>query len=171
MAEQEKNQFVSDETANQYLTFVLDNENYALNVGRVREVLELTDITRIPRMPDYMKGVINVRSKVLPVVDLRLKFGMEEAEETVDTAIIVTDVAAGENTVTIGCRADAVDQVVDIPPENIEPPPRVGTRISADFIQGIGKVDEKFIIILNLDQVFAADELEAADSGAKVAQK
>ena len=170
MAEQEKNQFVSDETANQYLTFVLDNENYALNVGRVREVLELTDITKIPRMPDYMKGVINVRSKVLPVVDLRLKFGMEEAEETVDTAIIVTDVAAGEDSVTIGCRADAVDQVIDIPPENIEPPPRVGTRISADFIQGIGKVDEKFIIILNLDQVFAADELEAVDSGAKVAQ-
>ena len=170
MAEQETNQFVSDETANQYLTFVLDNENYALNVGRVREVLELTDITRIPRMPDYMKGVINVRSKVLPVVDLRLKFEMEEAEETVDTAIIVTDVAAGEDTVTIGCRADAVDQVIDIAPESIEPPPRVGTRISADFIQGIGKVDEKFIIILNLDQVFAADELEAVDSGAKVAQ-
>ena len=121
-------------------------------------------------MPDYMKGVINVRSKVLPVVDLRLKFGMEEAEETVDTAIIVTDVAAGEDSVTIGCRADAVDQVIDIPPENIEPPPRVGTRISADFIQGIGKVDEKFIIVLNLDQVFAADELEAVDSSAKVAQ-
>ena len=96
-------------TANQYLTFVLDKENYALNVGQVREVLELTEITRIPRMPDYMKGVINVRSKVLPVVDLRLKFEMEEAEETVDTAIIVTDVAAGEDSVTIGCRAEAVD--------------------------------------------------------------
>jgi purine-binding chemotaxis protein CheW len=170
MAEQETNQFVSDETANQYLTFVLDNENYALNVGRVREVLELTEITRIPRMPDYMKGVINVRSKVLPVVDLRLKFEMDEAEETVDTAIIVTDVAAGEDSVTIGCRADAVDQVIDIAPEDIEPPPRVGTRISADFIQGIGKVDEKFIIILNLDQVFAADELQAVESGARVTQ-
>jgi purine-binding chemotaxis protein CheW len=157
-------------TANQYLTFVLDNENYALNVGRVREVLELTELTKIPRMPDYMKGVINVRSKVLPVVDLRLKFGMEEAEETVDTAIIVTDVSPGTDTVTIGCRADAVDQVIDIPPEDIEPAPKVGTRISADFIQGIGKVDEKFIIILNLDQVFAAGELEAVDSGASVAQ-
>ena len=78
--------------------------------------------------------------------------------------------AAGEDSVTIGCRADAVDQVIDIPPENIEPPPRVGTRISADFIQGIGKVDEKFVIILNLDQVFAADELQAVESGAKVAQ-
>ena len=157
-------------TANQYLTFVLDNENYALNVAKVREVLELTELTKIPRMPDYMKGVINVRSKVLPVVDLRLKFEMDEAEETVDTAIIVTDVAAGDDSVTIGCRADAVDQVIDIPPENIEPPPRVGTRISADFIQGIGKVDEKFIIILNLDQVFAADELQAVESGTKVAQ-
>ncbi len=170
MAEQGTDQFVSDETANQYLTFVLDNENYALNVGCVREVLEITDITRIPRMPDYMKGVINLRSKVLPVVDLRLKFQMQEAEETVDTAIIVTDVAAGEDSVTIGCRADAVDQVIDIPPENIEPPPRVGARISAEFIQGIAKVDERFIIILNLDQVFGADELEAVDSGAKVAQ-
>ncbi|MFP4565657.1 MAG: chemotaxis protein CheW [Spirochaetaceae bacterium] len=170
MPEHGTNEFVSDETANQYLTFVLDNENYALNVGRVREVLELTEVTKIPRMPDYMKGVINVRSKVLPVVDLRLKFGMPEAEETVDTAIVVTDVAAGEDSVTIGCRADAVDQVIDIPPENIEPPPRVGTRISADFIRGIGKVEEKFIIILNLDRVFEADELEAVDSGARVAQ-
>lgn len=170
MAEQQPNQFASDETANQYLTFVLDNENYALNVGKVREVLELTEITRIPRMPDYMKGVINVRSKVLPVVDLRLKFGMAEAQDGVDTAIIVTDVAAGEEAVTIGCRADAVDQVIDIPPEDIEPPPRVGTRISADFIQGIGKVDDQFIIILNLDEVFAADELQAVDSGSRVTQ-
>ena len=157
-------------TANQYLTFVLDSENYALNVGRVREVLEMTEVTKIPRMPDYMKGVINVRSKVLPVVDLRLKFGMNEAEETVDTAIIVTEIQAGEDSVTIGCRADAVDQVIDIPPEDIEPPPKVGTRISSDFIQGIGKVEEKFIIILNLDQIFAADELEAVESGARVAQ-
>jgi len=95
---------------------------------------------------------------------------MNEAEETVDTAIIVTEIQAGEDSVTIGCRADAVDQVIDIPPEDIEPPPKVGTRISSDFIQGIGKVEEKFIIILNLDQIFAADELEAVESGARVAQ-
>jgi purine-binding chemotaxis protein CheW len=156
-------------TQNQYLTFVLDGENYALEVARVREVLELTEVTKIPRMPDYMKGVINVRSNVLPVVDLRLKFGLEEAEETVDTAIIVADVAAGADTVTIGCRADAVDQVIDIPPDDIEPAPRVGTRVSADFIRGIGTVDEKFVIILNLDQVFAVEELQAVESGSRAA--
>ncbi|MFP4068198.1 MAG: chemotaxis protein CheW [Spirochaetaceae bacterium] len=156
---------MSEETTeNQYLTFVLDNENYALNVGRVQEVLEMTEITRIPRMPDYMKGVINVRSKVLPVVDLRLKFGLPEAEDTINTAIIVADVPAGEETVTIGCRADAVDQVIDILPEAIEPPPRVGTRVDADFIAGIGKMDEQFVIILDLGAVFADEELEEVGS-------
>lgn len=155
---------------NQYLTFKLENEYYALNVGRVQEVLELSQVTKIPRMPDYMKGVVNIRGRVLPVVDLRLKFGMPEAEDTVDTAIIVAEVSAGESTVTVGCRADAVDQVVDIAPENVQPAPRVGTSVSAEFIEGIGKLDEQFVILLDVDAVFEQDELEIVESGTELEQ-
>jgi purine-binding chemotaxis protein CheW len=160
----------SETTVNQYLTFILDGEYYALPVATVREVLELQDVTKIPQMADYMKGVINVRGSVLPVIDLRLKFGIPEAESTVDTAIIVTDVSAQDGQVTVGCQADSVDEVLDIPPENIEPAPRVGTKIKADFIKGIGKNNERFIMILDIDQVFRADELEALEAGSRVAQ-
>ncbi len=146
---------------NQYLTFVLDSERYALNVTQVREVLEVATIHRIPHMPDYMKGVTNIRGKVLPVVDLRLKFGMGELEDTVDTAIIVAEVGSGEDGVAVGCRADAVDQVIDIPDENIEPAPRIGTRVDGELIQGIGKVDDAFVVILRLDKVFGEHELTA----------
>ena len=160
----------TETTANQYLTFVLAGEYYALPVATVREVLELQEVTRIPQMADYMKGVINVRGSVLPVIDLRLKFGMEEAEATVDTAIVVTDVAAGDDRVTVGCQADSVDEVLDIPPENIEPAPRVGTKVNADFIKGIGKNNEHFIMILDIDRVFRDDELEALEAGSRMAQ-
>ncbi|NBC28433.1 MAG: chemotaxis protein CheW [Spirochaetes bacterium] len=160
----------TETTVNQYLTFVLDGEYYALPVGTVREVLELQDVTKIPQMADYMKGVINVRGSVLPVIDLRLKFGMAEAESTVDTAIIVTDVSAGDGQVTVGCQADSVDEVLDIPPENIEPAPRVGTKIKADFIKGIGKNNERFIMILDIDRVFHEEELEALEAGSQLAQ-
>ena len=153
---------MNDHGTNQYLTFVLDAERYALNVTKVREVLEVTTIHHIPHMPDYMKGVTNVRGKVLPVVDLRLKFGMEEIEDTVDTAIIVTEVGSDEDSLTVGCRADAVDQVIDISDENIEPAPRIGTRVDGEFIQGIGKVDDTFVVILRLEKAFGEEELTAA---------
>ncbi len=162
---------MSTETSvNQYLTFILAGEYYALPVATVQEVLELQDVTRIPQMADYMKGVINVRGSVLPVIDLRLKFGMEAAETTVDTAIIVTEVSTGDSSVTVGCQADSVDEVLDIPPENIEPAPRVGTKIKADFIRGIGKNNEHFIMILDIDRVFEQEELQAMEESSKVAQ-
>ncbi|MFW5729545.1 MAG: chemotaxis protein CheW, partial [Spirochaetota bacterium] len=159
----------TETTTNQYLTFVLAGEYYALPVATVREVLELQEVTRIPQMAEYMKGVINVRGSVLPVIDLRLKFGMEEAETTVDTAVIVTDVTAGDDVVTVGCQADSVDEVLDIPPEQIEPAPRVGTKVKADFIKGIGKSDEHFIMILDIARVFREDELEALEAGSRTA--
>jgi purine-binding chemotaxis protein CheW len=162
---------MSTETSvNQYLTFILAGEYYALPVSTVREVLELQEVTKIPQMADYMRGVINVRGSVLPVIDLRLKFGMEAAEATVDTAIIVTDVSTGDNSVTVGCQADSVDEVLDIPPENIEPAPRVGTKIRADFIRGIGKNNERFIMILDIDRVFGEDELQAMEAGSRMAE-
>lgn len=149
----------------QYLTFTLDGEQYAADVSRVREVLELLPLTKLPRMPEYMKGVINIRGSVVPVVDLREKFGMAEVEETVDTSIIVMDVKDGEKRMTVGCLADSVEEVVDIPPESVEPPPSFGTKVDTEFIDGIAKRDEQFIIVLDINRVFDDAEIANLDSG------
>jgi len=143
----------------QYLTFKLDDEVFAVDVSSVREILELAQITKIPRTPDFMRGVINVRGNVVPVVDMRVKFGMPRTEDTVDTCIIVMEVdLEGEDTV-IGALADSVQEVFDLAPENIEPAPRIGMRLSTEFIRGIGKRDEDFVIILDTARIFSADEL------------
>ncbi|TVR67651.1 MAG: chemotaxis protein CheW [Spirochaetaceae bacterium] len=155
---------------NQFLTFTLAEEQYAVDVVQVREVLSEMPLTVIPRMPEYLKGVINIRGSVVPVVDLRTKFGLLEAEKTVDTSIIVMDLQAGgtggaddgdRGTITVGCLADSVQEVVDIAEESIEPPPTLGTSIDARFIKGLGKKDERFIIMLDIDRVFQAEELSA----------
>lgn len=152
---------------NQYLTFTLDQEQYAADVGRVREVLELLPLTKLPRMPEYMKGVINIRGSVVPVVDLRRKFGMSEVSETVDTSIIVMDVGRGDKNLTVGCLADSVEEVIDIPPDTIEPAPSFGTAVDTRFIDGIAKREEQFIILLDIDRVFEDTELEAINQEAK----
>ena len=144
---------------NQYLTFTLDKELYAMDIAKVREVLEYTDITRVPRTPDFLRGVINVRGRAVPVVDMRLKFGMTKTEVTVNTCIIIVEVDVdGENTI-LGALADSVQEVFDLEPDQIEPAPRLGTRIKTEFIEGMGKNGEQFIIILNIDRIFSAEEL------------
>ena len=148
-------------TANQYLTFTLDKEQYAVDVAKVREVLEVPDLTKIPRMPSYMIGVINIRGHVVPVIDLRTKFGMERIEHTVRTSIVVTEIASQGELITIGCLADSVQEVVDIMGDQIEDPPKIGTTVDTDFIAGVGKKDDRFIIILDVDRVFRDDELSA----------
>lgn len=152
---------------NQFLTFTLDGELYAVEVVKVREVLEVKPVTKIPRMPDYMKGVINIRGSVVPVLSLRLKFGMEEVEYTKDTCIVVMDIASGEGNVTIGCLADSVQEVIDLDPDQIEPPPRIGTRVDASIIKGMGKRDEEFLIILDTDKVFTTEDILAAEAVSK----
>jgi purine-binding chemotaxis protein CheW len=147
----------------QYLTFTLDEELYAVDVVKVREVLEVTPLTKIPRMPSFMQGVINIRGSVVPVLDLRLKFGMEQAERTVDTCIIVMDIQSEDKSITIGSLADSVQEVIDLDEENIEPPPRLGTKVDTDFIRGMGKRNEDFIIILDIDRVFNSSELKVAE--------
>jgi purine-binding chemotaxis protein CheW len=153
----------SQAAASQYLTFTLAEEQYAVTVSRVREVLEVPSLTKVPGMPAYMRGVINIRGSVVPVVDLRLKFDMQEAEHTVDTSIIVMDIQAGSSQVVVGCLADSVQEVIDLPAENIEPAPRIGTTVDASCLQGMGKRDEGFIIVLDIDRVFQNDELEAVE--------
>lgn len=153
---------MSDEsaaTADQYLTFTLGEEQYAVEVGTVREVLEFTEITRVPRTREYMKGVINLRGSVVPVVDLRRKFGLAEADATVDTSIVVLELDLGDEAVIVGTVADSVQEVVSIDEGQIEPSPKIGTRIESEFIKGIGKQDDRFVIILDMDRVFSEAEL------------
>ncbi|TGU71283.1 MULTISPECIES: chemotaxis protein CheW [Geomonas] len=144
----------------QYLTFKLENELFALDIGKVREVLDFTTITKVPQTPDYMRGVINLRGSVVPVVDLRLKFGMAMAEQTVNTCVIIVEVELEGEKVVMGAMADAVQEVMDLEPDQIEPPPRIGTKLNTDFIKGMGKHNEQFIIILDIDKVFTSGELE-----------
>lgn len=142
-----------------YLTFTLDEEDFAVDVSNVREVLDFTSVTKVPRTPDFMKGVINLRGSVVPVVDMRLKFGLQEAEPTVDTCIIVMEVAMEGEATVIGALADSVKEVFELDPDSIEPPPRIGTRLDTEFISGMGKYKDNFIIILNINEVFSANEL------------
>jgi purine-binding chemotaxis protein CheW len=151
--------------ANQYLTFTLDNEQYAIGVAKVREVLEHTKITKLPRTAVFMKGIINLRGAGVPVIDLRLKFGLPETPITKDTSIIVMEVESQDGAVVVGALADAVHEVVDIDEKSIEPAPRFGTRLAAEFIKGVGKKDELFIIILDIDRIFNADEISVIAAG------
>jgi len=144
----------------QYLTFKLGQEVYALDITKVREVLDFTSATKVPRTPDFMRGVINLRGSVVPVVDLRLKFGMTMTENTVNTCVIITEVTVDNETTVLGALADSVQEVVDLDPEHIEPAPRIGTKLRTEFITGMGKQGDRFIILLNIDRVFSADELE-----------
>lgn len=145
--------------ATQHLTFKLDEEVFAVDISKVREVLEYTSVTKVPQTPEFMKGVINLRGHVVPVVDLRLKFGMTEAEKTVNTCIIIVEVSVDEETAVLGALADSVQEVHDFEQGQIEPAPKIGTRLRTDFIKGMGKRDEQFIMILDIDKVFSSDEL------------
>jgi purine-binding chemotaxis protein CheW len=144
----------------QFLTFKLDNELFALDIEKVREVLDFTTITKVPQTPEYMRGVINLRGSVVPVVDLRLKFGNTAAEQTVNSCVIIVEVDMDGEKVVMGAMADAVQEVLDLEPDQIEPAPRIGTKLNTDFIIGMGKHADQFIIILDIDRVFATDELE-----------
>jgi purine-binding chemotaxis protein CheW len=145
--------------ATQYLTFKLDDEIFALDISKVREVLDFTTITKVPTTPAFMRGVINLRGSVVPVVDLRLKFGMTETEKTVNTCIIIVEVMVDNETTILGALADSVQEVLDLEQDKIEPAPKIGTRLNTEFIKGMGKQNNQFIIILEIDKVFSVDEL------------
>ena len=152
------------DNSTQYLTFKLGEEFFALDVAQVREVLDMTPITKVPQSADYMRGVINVRGSVVPVVDLRAKFGMSAAQQTVHTRIIVVEIALDGAMAVIGAQADSVHHVMEIALEHIEAPPKIGAKWRNDFIKGIGKASDAFIIILDIDRVFSFSELtEFAD--------
>ncbi len=145
----------------QYLTYTLADELYAFDIAKVREVLDFTTITRVPNMPAFMRGVINLRGTAVPVLDLRLKFGMPQADKTVDTCVIITEVNVAGEHATIGALADSVQEVMDLGAGQIEPAPKIGTGLTTAFIKGMGRHGERFIIILDIDRVFSAEELAA----------
>lgn len=138
----------------QYLTFQLADEVFAVDVAKVREILEWTTITKVPQTPAYMCGVINLRGSVVPVIDLKQKFGMAATAKTVNTCIIVVEVAQQDDTIVLGALADSVQEVFELEPAQIEPAPKIGTNLNTDFIQGMGKQNDTFIMILDIDRVF-----------------
>jgi purine-binding chemotaxis protein CheW len=150
---------VMDVRQTQYLSFKLDDEVFGFDIGKVREILDFTTITRVPRSPDFMRGVINLRGSVVPVVDLRLKFGMPKAEKTVNTCIIIVEVTVDNEKTILGILADSVQEVMDLEPDNIEPAPRIGTRLNTEFIKGMGKKNNRFTIILDIERIFSTDDL------------
>jgi purine-binding chemotaxis protein CheW len=143
----------------QYLTFKLADEIFALDVAKVREILEQTTITKVPQTPDFMRGVINLRGSVVPVIDMRLKFGMSATQQTVNTCIIVAEVQMDDEVIVLGALADSVQEVIEMAPEQIEAAPHIGTRLNTDFIKGMGKHDGRFIMILDIDKIFTNEEL------------
>jgi purine-binding chemotaxis protein CheW len=147
----------------QYLTFTLGDEDFALEINRVREVLDYTSITKVPRMPEFLRGVINLRGNVVPVVDFRLKLGMSAIQRTVDTCIVIVDILIDGEMIQMGALADSVKEVINLDPDQIAPPPRLGTKLENRFIKGMGTQDDKFLIILDIDTVLSAEELNMAE--------
>ena len=143
----------------QYLTFQLGEEVFAVDVSHVREILEFTTVTKVPGTPGYMRGVINLRGSVVPVLDMRLKFGLSQTEKTVDTCIIVVEVFFEDESTIIGALVDSVQEVLELEPDQIEPAPRIGTQLKTEFIKGMGKRDDRFIILLDIDKIFSSEEL------------
>ncbi len=157
--------------AAQYLTFKLEDEVYATDIAQVREVLEYSKVTKVPRTPDYMRGVINLRGRVVPVLDLKLRFGMSKTEQTVNTCVIIVEVNVDGESLVIGALADSVQEVVEIDSSVIEPPPKIGTKLNTEFIRGMGKRDEEFVIILDIDRVFSSENLDAVKATVGEAEK
>ncbi len=145
--------------ASQFLTYKLGDEMFAVGVAQVREVLELAPITKVPTAPDYMRGVVNVRGNAIPVVDLRLKFGLPRAPDTLHTRIIVLELKLDGEACVIGGIADSVHEVIELDPAQTTPPPTIAMRWRSEFIRGMGRRGDQFIIILDIDAVFSAADI------------
>jgi len=146
-----------------YLTFELGKEFYGLEILKVQEIIGMMEVTHVPRTPEYVRGVVNLRGKVIPVVDLRAKFAMEPTEDTERTCIIVLEVRKGQQALTMGIIVDEVCEVLEVGASQIEPPPSFGAGVESDFIMGMGKVGEKVVMLLEVDRALVGDELAFAE--------
>ncbi len=148
--------------ATQFLTFGLGDDIFAIDVIKAKEVLDFSEVTQVPQTPGYMLGVINLRGSVVPVIDMRRKFNMPVADRTRNSCIVVVEVDVDGEAVIVGALADSVREVIDLKASQIEPPPRIGTRLNTEFIKGMGNLEDRFVIILDIDKVFSVDDLVMA---------
>jgi purine-binding chemotaxis protein CheW len=142
-------------TGKQFVSFLLSGEEYAIDIMRVQEIIRISSITRVPKMPDFVEGVINLRGKVIPVVDLRARFELEKQEDDKHSRIVVVELS-GKIT---GLIVDSVSQVLNISNDEIEPAPSIGSKVSSEFILGVGKVGERLIILLEIDKILSGQEI------------
>lgn len=143
----------------QYLTFLLGGEMFAIEILNIKEIIEYGSLTTVPMMPEFIRGVINLRGRVVPVIDLQARFGRQSTEVGKRTCNVIIEVEADGEKVDVGIVVDAVSEVLEIPAGEIEPAPSFGAKIRSDFISGMGKVNGKFVIILSVDKVLSVDEM------------
>ncbi|KAF5083602.1 Chemotaxis protein CheW [anaerobic digester metagenome] len=156
---------------NSYLSFKLGEEEFAAHVGKVLNILEMTKITEVPKAPEYMKGVINLRGTVLPVIDTRIKFGMSPTVYTTNTCIIVLDIEMDGESIHVGALVDSVQAVLELDENTLLPAPSIGSKYKSEFIEGVANIDDRFIMILNMDSVFSSDELSSMKDKADETEK
>jgi len=143
----------------QFLTFMLDEEMFAFGILHIKEILEFGQLTEVPRMPEFIRGVINLRGAVVPLIDLGARFGKHPTQVTRRTCIVIIELDGEDEKHSVGVMVSAVNDVVEIPPDQIEPAPEFGAQIRTDFIEGMGKIDERFVILLNVNHVLSLDEI------------
>lgn len=153
----------------QYLTFMLGGEVFAIGILGIKEIIEYAGLTEVPMMPDCIRGVINLRGAVVPVMDLSSRFGKPSTAVTKRTCIVIVEIKASGERHDMGVVVDAVNAVLEIPRTEIEPPPAFGAKIRTDFIEGMGKVDGKFVILLNVNRVLSVEEIGAMTQGGSAA--
>ena len=162
----------TQEELQQYLTFMLGGETFAIGILNIKEIIEYGNLTEVPRMPGFIRGVINLRGAVVPVIDLGARFGKQQSAISPRTCVVIIEVEYEGEQHVVGVMVDAVNEVLDIPAAEIEPAPSFGANIRADFIRGMGKVEGKFVIILNVNHVLSLDEmstLAGMDTGTALA--
>ncbi len=159
LAELSSAEVSTQELAGKYLTFELVGEVYGLEILKVQEIIGMMAVTQVPRTPKFVRGVINLRGKVIPVIDLRIKFGLDSQEDTEKTCIIVVQVSQEGVEVTMGILVDEVSEVLDVASEQIEPPPSFGVGVDTEFILGMGKVAQKVVMLLDVDKVLSGGEI------------
>ena len=155
------------ERAGKYLTFNLVGEEYGLEILKVQEIIGIMTVTRVPKTPNFVRGVINLRGQVIPVIDLRLKFGVDSQEDTERTCIIVVQIGHGDKDVTMGIIVDEVSEVLDVAEDQIEDAPSFGASVETEFIMGMGKVGQKVIMFLDIDKVLSGDEVSLMNEVSK----
>jgi purine-binding chemotaxis protein CheW len=174
LVKRQPSEIIADDEQLQYLTFLLGGETFAIAILNIKEIIEYGNVTTVPMMPDFVRGVINLRGAVVPVIDLAMRFSRPPSPITRRTCIVLIAVDVEGEQYNIGVTVDAVNEVLEIPGTEIEPPPTFGAKIRSDFIGGMGKIDGKFVIILDANKVLSVDEmasLTSVDSPASTASE